>query len=282
MNMVGLPNRVYRVGINVFARAIRRMMRANEIQGSFCIGAQNSFYEIDNMRFVYHYDRFGVAGNIDSGGTSEFSTRTQLARVLKPEDVFFDVGAHEGLFSVFVKKIFPTVSVHAFEPQPASLFENLRLNNVQVAVHQLALGDKSGQVYMTSDLRSSNHVAATGLCVPAEKIDVLVAEKRIPPPNIIKLDVEGFEFEVLRGAQFTLNSFRPVIICEINDCILRYHRDLQEFFQYMTNQGYSLRALNRGKFQSIDERHYNPSKLGPSEDSNFWWVPVSGPNSQRL
>src|SRR5260221_12497923 len=94
----------YRVGINIASRAMRSMMRAKGIDGFFSVGAKVSFYEHEGIRFIYDYSKFGVAGNIDSGGTAEVATRAKLGEIIGRCGVFYDIGAHEGLFSIDVRK----------------------------------------------------------------------------------------------------------------------------------------------------------------------------------
>src|SRR5213080_94613 len=142
-----IPYRPYRVAINLLARSMRALMRAREIPGTFCIGAGDAFYEWQGMRFAYNYQRFGVAGDIDAGGTSEERTRNKLNEFLDRQSVFYDVGAHEGLFSISAKKHTPELVVHAFEPQPDALQRNLVLNDLRdVEVHAAAVGDRDGSI----------------------------------------------------------------------------------------------------------------------------------------
>src|SRR5437868_5397737 len=98
------PYKPYRIGMNLLARAMRSLMRARGIEGSFCISPSFTYYEWDGIRLAYNYSECGVGGNIDSGGNSEPNTHRKLVSLLGPGAVFFDIGAHEGLFSIDVKK----------------------------------------------------------------------------------------------------------------------------------------------------------------------------------
>jgi FkbM family methyltransferase len=267
----------YRIGMNIASRAIRSMMRAKRMPGAFSIGAERSFYEIEGMRFLYDYSKFGVAGNIDSGGTTEEATRAKLHELLTSINVFYDVGAHEGLFSISVKKRASEVRVLAFEPQPQALLENLMLNGIRdVKVYQTALGQSPGSVQMTTDKRSSNHVMASGSptsnAVPVTTIDLIVANGA-DPPDAIKMDIEGYELHALRGAQQTLRRYQPLVVTEINHCFFRYHKGLSGLFDYMNGLGYEFRCLNNGKLiqsKAADQL----TSLSLSDDSNYWWVPT--------
>src|SRR5262245_23620531 len=116
--------------MNLLARTMRSLMRARGVEGTFCIGPQQTYYEWRGMRLVYHYSDFGTGGNIDSGGNTEDATRTKLISILKEQarPVFYDIGAHDGLFTITVKQAVPQTVVHAFEPHAHGLFANLALN----------------------------------------------------------------------------------------------------------------------------------------------------------
>jgi FkbM family methyltransferase len=264
-----IPYRPYRVVINLLARSMRALMRAREIPGTFCIGAEDAFYEWQGMRFAYSYKKFGVAGDMDAGGTSEESTRNKLNEFLDHQSVFYDIGAHEGLFSISAKKHIPKLIVHAFEPQPGTLQKNLILNDLRdVEVHAAAVGDREGSISMTTHHRSSNYVIEQSGTIPMIMLD----RQNIPPPTVIKLDIEGFEFHALRGAREILNKHHPVIVTEINHCFLRYNADLTSFYDFMNSIGYRMFALRAGKLIELNQNAKLPDDLTGSDDSNYWWL----------
>jgi FkbM family methyltransferase len=268
-----MSDRLYRISINLLARLIRTLMRRQGVDGALCIGAAVTYYESEGMKLGYNYRQLGAAGNIDSGGASEIRTRTKLLQFLTPNSVFYDVGAHEGLFSIWVKRVRPEVTVHAFEPMAAGLEANLALNGIDsVLVHPFAVGDRVGAVTMCTEKRSSNHVTQeTKGSTPMVTIDSLGLE----PPTIVKLDVEGFELRALWGARETIKQHRPIIITEINACYMRYHTGLMLFFEYMSTFGYSLYALRNNEFVAVQKAAASPAELDPSDDANYWWLPTS-------
>jgi len=155
-----------------------------------------------------------------------------LRHLAKPGRVVLDVGAHHGLMSVVsALTVGPTGQVVAFEPNPLIqdlLRHHLAINRVvAVKLEECGVGDCEGRLpfYARSDAYAWNSsftrkfADAEGkiepVQVPVTTIDAYV-ERTKTIPNIIKIDTEGTEMKVLRGAQRTLQQHRPKVIQEIN------------------------------------------------------------------
>jgi FkbM family methyltransferase len=155
-----------------------------------------------------------------------------LWRVLRPGMVFFDIGAHHGLYSLVAAKRLGTDStVVAFEPSPNEfrrLRLHLRLNGMRsVRVEPIALGATSSkqkffQVISGDNTRgglrppaSSDRVLETS--VETACLDDYLGRLALDRVDLVKLDVEGAELEVLEGASMVLAKFRPIFICEVLD-----------------------------------------------------------------
>ena len=253
--------------MNFVARSARALMRYSGNDGTFCIGRDCTYYEWNGLKFVYHFDQFGTGGNIDSGGNTEITTISALRRLLDNNDVFYDVGSHEGLFSIAIGKSHPKVKIYSFEPFPDALYKNLELNGVEATIHPVAVGDLVGRVNLTNDRRSSNFVCGEGV-IEMTTLDDL----RIDKPDAIKLDIEGYEFQALKGATKVLKSRSPIIVTEINDCLYRYHQSPAQFFSFMRDLEYTPYFLNHGKLSAISEIPKHISDLPYSADSNYWWM----------
>lgn len=148
-----------------------------------------------------------------------------LLDVLADGDVFVDVGAHAGVYSVLASSV-PGVRVVAVEPSSASfdrLIENLELNHLSdlVTPLRLALGDSSGEARLSTGGDALNalvhHEDEDSEPVALTTVDRLMADLDIPTVGLMKIDVEGWELDVLAGAQRTIGRSRPPIIVEVND-----------------------------------------------------------------
>lgn len=150
-------------------------------------------------------------------------TKAVLKKLLRKTSCGVDIGAHRGTILRYIVNSAPDGSHHAFEPVPhyATL---LRKRFPRVQIHEIALSDRIDQsdfCHVTDDpglsgLKRRSFVANSA---PTETIRVLVdrLDSVLPAdyrPDLIKIDVEGFELSVLRGAQKILTTHRPWLIFE--------------------------------------------------------------------
>ena len=147
---------------------------------------------------------------------------------LGPGDVFYDIGANVGVFSFMASNLVGGGgAVHAFEPEPNNLacFRRSldRLDPHNVTLHEVALGSEDGS--MTFDRRGGafsgrlvedpEEIAGVPLTVEVRSVDSLVSNG-LPPPTLVKIDVEGGEGAVLEGMRHTLEGDAPEVICELH------------------------------------------------------------------
>jgi FkbM family methyltransferase len=137
-----------------------------------------------------------------------------------PTSVFFDIGANWGFYSLFAASA-PAFggSVHAFEPVPATfkdLADVVRQAGLQHVIdcHELALADEdgAGAVRLADGVTSGTASVARQ---PQGKMRLAALDSLgLPQPDVLKVDVEGFEAEVFLGAARTLRAAQPMIVFE--------------------------------------------------------------------
>ncbi len=168
--------------------------------------------------------------------------------------VILDVGANTGAFSMLAV-MNPAMRSYAFEPAPVTfevLNKNISLNGLQdrVKTFQVALADKNG----TASLKHPKSGIASGLAcigkplrfdewiefeVPVSTVDDVVGEQGIDRVDLIKIDTEGCELLVLKGAQELIRKCHPGILCgchEVNTKQFGYHPS--EIVKLLTSWGY--------------------------------------------
>jgi FkbM family methyltransferase len=169
-------------------------------------------------------------------GTAERPMQEALVRELRPGATFFDIGANVGFVTILASRLVgPAGRVIAFEPVPenaAAIRENLRLNGIDWAeVHEAAVGASAGHAKLiVSDVSAFSRLATvnvpTGargqIDVKVTSVDEFLAEGAAPPPDLVKVDVEGAELEVIDGMRQTLARHQPAVLCEVHDCNVQY------------------------------------------------------------
>lgn len=205
-------------------------------------------------------------------GTWEPDEGRLLCSLVKPGERFLDIGANVGYFSVLVGKAAPGVSVDAVEPDPGNvraLEFNLWVNQVQASVWPLALDDSdrslvlSGNATNFGDLRvgrvedsvsngsSGPKAPAPGdaddyqWVVPSASGDEIFAGRSF---DVIKIDVQGWEFEVLSGMAKVLDRSPGVrVVAEFQPGIIRsQHRVPQDVLALYRHNGYRIRCQVQG------------------------------------
>ncbi len=166
----------------------------------------------------------------------------EWANELRGDDVVWDVGAHLGWHAVVAASLAPGVTVEAFEPHP-TVAERLRevaaATDHDIAVHEVALGDRDDTVAFSSDPSPAARVAGSqaapiGSTIDVERArgDTLVATDTVAPPDVLKIDAEGADADVLRGVRETIETHRPRrVYCEV-------HVDGAEIRSLLSSYGY--------------------------------------------
>ncbi|MDI1243728.1 MAG: FkbM family methyltransferase [bacterium] len=171
--------------------------------------------------------------------------------------VCYDVGANYGIYSVLMAQ---TADVYAFEPNPL-IFKHLdkTARHASITPFNVALSDTAGTLDFfipedetmasltnwTSDEDMSGirkfAGAVTKTSCRAETLDAFVKETQIPPPNFIKVDVEGAEINVFRGGRETIREHRPVIFFETSQALWpKMGASAEEGFEFFRSLNYKL------------------------------------------
>lgn len=163
------------------------------------------------------------------GNSWDYWVFRALDKAVRRGDVVFDIGANVGYLSVELAthRRRDQVTVIAFEPQQRlarSIRLAARLNDLDnLLIEECVVGPQTGDVEF-SEMRHSIHgTAVRGVENATARykvrqicIDDAVSDGRLPPPNAIKLDIEGYEYEALFGASRTLAKYKPIVIFEMS------------------------------------------------------------------
>jgi FkbM family methyltransferase len=162
-------------------------------------------------------------------GTTEPEVQAALDMLLRPGMTVYDIGANVGFHAISAaRRVGADAKVVCFEalPDNAKQIEynasSNQFKNIQVVV--TALGNSEGEAaFWTSKQPTWGKLASVGkkpdkfakeIKVRLRRLDSVVDELKLPPPALIKMDVEGSEIDVLEGARQTLERYRPIVLIE--------------------------------------------------------------------
>jgi FkbM family methyltransferase len=207
-------------------------------------------------------------------GTWEPESVQAAADHLSPGATFVDVGAHIGYYSLKAAgMVGPKGHILAIEPNPQTL-PKLRANieasdarAVSVWPVACAATESTLQLYAAprrntgeSSLSKENASQAGSVtvsyAVPARPLDAIVKEAKLDRVDVMKIDVEGAEFEVLKGAAQTLAHYRPVLIIELIPKQLKsMGTSVEEVTHFLASYGYRAgRRLGDANFEFVPEK----------------------------
>ncbi|NQW30102.1 MAG: FkbM family methyltransferase [Ignavibacteria bacterium] len=208
--------------------------------------------------------KYGIRMNIDASeflqshlflyGSYELPTVKFIRSFLKNGMTAVDVGAQIGYLTLVMATIDKSIAVHAVEPEPVNinkLKSNIALNCLRnVTVHEVGLSDKDGgiRLYLSNDHNAGTHSTVQNVANVSDNfvdincytLDSMMSDGRIKDCHLIKIDVEGGELEVIKGALNTLSNSKPVIIMELSDALQNARGfSTMEFKRLMQDHGYS-------------------------------------------
>ncbi len=180
-------------------------------------------------------------------GIYEYGKQSIFTKLVKEGSVLFDIGAHVGYYTLLSSILTgPKGKVFAFEPLPDNIIylkKHIQLNNItNVSIVEAAVSDCCGQAYFDhgppSHLgRRSSYIGRLSprgkLLVRTVSLDGLYSKGDITIPNYMKIDVEGNEILVLRGAISLITNYNPIIFLSTHGINVNKHCcDLLESINY--------------------------------------------------
>ncbi len=202
---------------------------------------------------------------------------TKLLKIIQPGDICWDIGANIGFYTcLLASRVKDAGVVVAFEPALRTcgyLRENVSLNRFEnVTVVNKGLGDTVEQRHLyysearlaegTASLKYADERAASER-VTLDTIDNLTRE--LPVPDFIKIDVEGYQLEVLRGGEHCLKTHAPLLMAELKDVGETNRTMFGEIENYVADLGYQLYEIKKYSVRRCE-------KLSDSPKRNFFLV----------
>lgn len=216
-------------------------------------------YELDISQYIEHLIYYKL----------EAESKQKLYGLVKNKSNILDVGVNIGETVLSFSRINPGGQIYGFEPVPF-LFEkairNISLNQKSnINLFNLALSDQNGQLSfdMAKNLNSGSismnkDLTKGSMIVNAVTLDNFVQEHNITDIDLIKIDVEGFELNVLKGAQNVLRTAKPVLFVEVVDTYLkRQNVNASMLIRYLQDLGYSINDAKTNDIIQPDQNFSN-------------------------
>ena len=202
---------------------------------------------------------------------------TKLLRIIEPGDICWDIGANIGFYTcLLASQVRDTGAVVAFEPAARTcgyLHENVSLNGfTNVTVVNKGIGDRAEQRHLyyseaeltegTASLKYTDRRAASER-VTLDTIDNLFRELSVP--DFVKIDVEGYQLEVLKGGEYYLKTHAPLLMVELKDVGETNRAIYGEIEAYISDLGYQLYEIEKHSIRRCE-------KLSDTTRRNFFLV----------
>lgn len=226
--------------LSALSRFIRWQMGSRLVNGPVAVKF------VDNSRLLVATGMHGATMSIYSG-LQEFEDMAFVLHFLNEKDIFVDVGANVGTYTVLAGGAVGARTI-SIEPVPStykSLIDNIRLNDISERVSALntALGKEIGELNFTAGLGTVNHVVSDGeVCSDAIRVPVNTLDNVLAghAPTLMKIDVEGYETIVLAGGHDVLaNESLLGVIMELNGSGERYGYSEDALHELMLSYGFN-------------------------------------------
>jgi FkbM family methyltransferase len=198
----------------------------------------------DKTKLIMQRSMTGATGNLYCG-LHEFTDMSFVLHFLRKEDLFIDIGANVGSYTVLAGGHIGA-NVISIEPVPQTfehLQRNIAINHMHnnVRAYNIALGSEKGQLSFTTGFDTMNHVATETdtdtIQVPVDALDTILENEE--DPVLLKIDVEGFETHVLSGASNTLARKKlKAVIIELNGSGEKYGYDERKLHEQLLGNDY--------------------------------------------
>lgn len=228
----------------------------------------NTNYKVGSIRIV---KRKGLKYQLDLSDYQEWlvyfycetDSSLEVIRYLNQSEVIIDIGANIGQTSLNMfkeqKKKGLNPRIQAFEPFPSTfekLQKNIELNDdlAEISIHQIGIGAEEGELHMikhcetnSGGFRITNQISnqTNDIRVPIITLDSFIHQKKMNQIDFIKIDIEGFEYEALKGMKSTLEQLRPTLFIEFSSVNMKeLGIEPKELINFLSDLDYEIKDIN--------------------------------------
>ena len=236
---------------------------------------------VQNSKMLLEPKSGGIHMDLFLNGIRESICTQILQDILEPDMVVVDIGANIGYYALMEAR--EVKKVYAIEPEPKNyeaLLVNIQLNKyTNVEAHNLAIGDRNGKVLF--DLAnisnwhrvSCNNTEGNTIEVPMATLDTFLKDKEV---HLIRMDVEGYELNILKGAKEILERHPLHLFLEVHrDYLKEYRGSTEELLELLDIHGFTIThsiLLGRpGPTGPISNLSRKEKEELTTSGASFWW-----------
>jgi FkbM family methyltransferase len=220
---------------------------------------------VNSSQLIVGRGEAGLTGNIYSG-LLELDDMAFLLHYLRKDDIFFDIGANAGVYTVLASKVIGAKSI-AFEPIEETfdrLIDQININKINDKVEAIncGVGDKEGVLVFTNNADCMNRVCSEVTGMNESEVRVATLDSMFNPivNCMVKIDVEGFEAKVLDGGGiFFKNPYVKALIIEINGSGIEFGMSDEQLDSLVRSFGFKSIAYNPFTREIIETDRSNRS-----------------------
>ena len=216
-----------------------------------------------------------------------------LNKFINKGDYCFDIGANKGVYTYKFEQLTNSKNIYAFEPIPEN-YTFLKKMFTKCNIYSFALSDKTinskfkipitkkkilhTRGKLNFKIIEDNEINYKSINVKCITLDLFVKKENINRIDFLKIDVEGHELNVLKGAIKSIGKFHPIILIEVEQRVHSFK--IKKIFDFIIDQGYSIKFydLKKFKFKSINNfstyKNQNYEKIQTTDYiNNFFCIP---------
>lgn len=257
--------------INILSSFLKRKIILIPINNTNSLTAAKSKYGFWYCGDVY--DTSDIAYGIMRNGLVEKNETELVLKILKQlsEDFYMlDIGANTGYYGILTSYLFPKSNVYSFEPikkHCEMINESIKINNIKnLHINQIALGYKeevnvdiynagSGTSLIKGFTKSDEGITKVNI----RTLDSLSDNNQINKIDFIKIDVEGFELQVLKGGEKIIRKNKPILFVEIchtkdGDGKLFINNNFHQTIEFIESIGYKTYILDKENLNEFNNK----------------------------
>jgi len=203
-----------------------------------------------------NFDDKGICEELIINKTREVFSSAHFQKIITEDMIIIDIGANIGYYALLESQLALKGHIYAIEPVLKNydlLRKNMNLNNYNnISAYNFAIGNVDSQLEMyiydkcnwSSFLKNPGNIIDT-IQVPVITLDKFIDSYLTHNPHFIRMDVEGFEYEILMGAQKTLQMVTPLIVCiEIHPHLISKEK-VTSIITMMKDNGFTINSIFR-------------------------------------